>query len=257
MFSLNTGFVESFINYLSNTYGWQSGEEWKAICILLGFVLLSIVVSYLLGSINSAIIISKVMYGDDIRRHGSGNAGLTNMLRTYGKSAAALTLVGDMLKTVLAILFTAVIFGFNYTGAISLGTGFCYIAGVFSVFGHVFPIFYGFKGGKGVLTTATMALVLTPIPFAFLLVLFVLIVAMSKYVSLGSISVAILYPVVVNFYITFMFGHSASAILLLCTMILAVFIVWCHRENIKRISDRTERKISIGGKKKKDEDEEA
>ena len=252
---LNTGFVESFVNNLSSKYGWQAGEEWKAICIILGFVLLSIAVSYLLGSINSAIIISKVMYGDDIRRHGSGNAGLTNMLRTYGKSAAALTLVGDMLKTVLAIFFTALMFGFNYNGAISLGDGYCYIAGVFAVIGHVFPIFYGFKGGKGVLATATMALVLTPIPFVFLLLLFVAIVAMSKYVSLGSISVAILYPVVVNFYIKFMFAQTPSAILLLCTMILAVFIVWCHRENIKRISDRTERKISIGGKKKKGENE--
>ena len=252
---LNTGFIYDFVNNISAANGWKAGDEWKVSAIFLAFILLSITVSYLLGSVNSAIIISKVMYGDDIRHHGSGNAGLTNMLRTYGKTAAALTLIGDMLKTVLAILFTAVIFGFHYQGGISLSDGYCYIAGVFAVFGHVFPIFYGFKGGKGVLATATMALILTPIPFLFLLVLFVVIVAMSKYVSLGSISVAILYPVVVNFYIKFLFGQSASAILLFCTMILAVFIVWCHRENIKRISDRTERKISIGGKKKKSEDE--
>jgi glycerol-3-phosphate acyltransferase PlsY len=160
-----------------------------------------------------------------------------------------------MLKTFVAILFTATIFGFNYISGISLGDGYCYVSGLFAVLGHVFPIFYGFKGGKGVLVTATMALILTPVAFLFLLVIFVLIVAMSKYVSLGSISVAILYPVVVNFYVNFVFSSSASALLLICTMILAVFIVWCHRENIKRISDRTERKISIGGKKKKDEDE--
>ncbi len=252
---LNTGFIYSFINNLSASNGWKSGEEWKVSAIFFAFVFLSIAVSYLLGSVNSAIIISKVMYGDDIRRHGSGNAGLTNMLRTYGKAAAVLTLVGDMLKTALAILFTAIIFGFQYQGAISLNDGYCYIAGVFAVFGHVFPIFYGFKGGKGVLVTATMALILTPIPFLILLVLFAVIVAMSKYVSLGSVSVAILYPVVVNFYIKFLFGQSASAILLFCTMILAVFIVWCHRENLKRISNRTERKISIGGKKKKSDDE--
>ena len=252
---LNTGFIYSFINNLSAANGWKIGDEWKMSAIIFAFVLLSIAVSYLLGSVNSAIIISKVMYGDDIRRHGSGNAGLTNMLRTYGKTAAVLTLIGDMLKTALAILFTAVIFGFHYNGAISLNDGYCYIAGVFAVLGHVFPIFYGFKGGKGVLVTSTMALILTPIPFLFLLIIFVLIVAISKYVSLGSVSVAVLYPAVVNFYVKFMFGESASAILLLCTMILAVFIVWCHRENLKRISDRTERKISIGGKKKKNDDE--
>ena len=100
-----------------------------------------------------------------------------------------------------------------------------------------------------------MALILTPIPFLILLVVFVLIVASSKYVSLGSVSVAILYPVVVNFYIKFVFSESSPGIIMLCTMVLAGFIVWCHRENLKRISDRTERKISIGSRKKKEEDE--
>ena len=246
---LNEGLIYPFIKSLELT------DEWAVYSIFFAFVLLSIAVSYLLGSLSSAIIVSKTMFKDDIRRHGSGNAGLTNMLRTYGKTAAALTLVGDMLKTALAILLTALIFGFHYTGNISLGDGYCYIAGLFAVLGHVFPIFYGFKGGKGVLVTSTMALILTPLPFLFLLVLFILIVGSSKYVSLGSVSVAVLYPVVVNFYIKFVFGQSSPGILILCTMILAVFIVWCHRENIKRISDRTERKLSIGSRKKKDTDE--
>ena len=252
---LNTGFVNDLINSISAANGWKTGDEWKIGAIFFAFVFLAIAVSYLLGSINSAIIVSRLMYRDDIRNHGSGNAGLTNMLRTYGTTAALLTLVGDMLKTAFAILFTAIMFGFHYQGAISLGDGYCYMAGLFAVLGHVFPIFYGFKGGKGVLVTSTMALILTPIPFLFLLVIFVLIVAMSKYVSLGSVSVAILYPVVVNFYVRFLFNEGTSALLLLCTMILAIFIVWCHRENLKRISDRTERKISVGGRKKKDENE--
>lgn len=217
------------------------------------FFLLSIVVSYLLGSVNSAIIISKVLYGDDIRKHGSGNAGMTNMLRTYGKGAAALTLLGDMMKTVLALLFTGVLFGFHYVGGMSHGFGYCYLAGLFAVLGHVFPIYYGFKGGKGVLVTATMALVLTPIPFVILLALFVAIVAMSKYVSLGSVSVAVLYPVVVRFQSNLL-GLPLYWMTSLSCIILAIFIVWCHRENLKRIGNRTENKISFKKVKKEEND---
>ena len=112
------------------------------------FLLASIVAAYLLGSINSAIIISKLFYGDDIRKHGSGNAGTTNMLRTYGAKAALFTLIFDMLKTVLAIGFAGFLLGFYYVpGAISISEV-CYIAGLFAVIGHVFPIYYQGKGGK-------------------------------------------------------------------------------------------------------------
>lgn len=227
-------------------------EVWKFYTLQIAFVIAAIVVSYLLGSINSAIIVSKVLYKDDIRKYGSGNAGMTNMLRTYGKGAAGLTLLGDMLKTAIAIVLTAILFGFHYNAGMSLNDGYCYMAGLFAVLGHVFPIYYGFRGGKGVLVTATTALILTPIPFLILLVIFVVIVAISKYVSLGSITVAMLYPVIVNFYVRYVFELPPPGILMLCLIILAVFIVWCHRENIKRISNKTERKISIGGKKNKD-----
>ena len=144
------------------------------ILLLIMLIAISIVVSYLLGSLSSAIIVSKALYKEDIRSHGSGNAGLTNMLRTYGAKAAVFTLIGDMLKTILAILFTALLFGLKYKNDISL-CGFCYLSGACAVLGHVFPTFYGFKGGKGVLVTATMALVLTPVPFAILLFVFALI----------------------------------------------------------------------------------
>ena len=230
-------------------------EKWQLFATQIGFIILAIAVSYLLGSINSAIIVSKSLYKDDIRKHGSGNAGMTNMLRTYGLGAAGLTLLGDVLKTVIAVVFTAFLFGFRYNYGISLNDGYCYMAGLFAVLGHVFPIYYGFKGGKGVLATAAMALVLTPIPFLILITIFVIIVAISKYVSLGSVTVAILYPVVVNFYIKYIFSSNPPGIMMLCLIILAIFIVWCHRENLSRISNRTERKISIGGKKKKDENE--
>ena len=108
-------------------------EEWQAYAMLIGFAIVSIIISYLLGSINSAIIISKLLYKEDIRTHGSGNAGMTNMLRTYGLRAAALTLVGDMLKTALAILFTGLLLGFHYGKGVSLGDGYCYMAGLFAV----------------------------------------------------------------------------------------------------------------------------
>ncbi len=244
---LNEGLIYRIVESASFT------EVWHILALKIGFIVFVIVAAYLLGSINSAIIISKLLYKDDVRRHGSGNAGMTNMLRTYGTRAAVLTLLGDMLKTLLAILVAALLFGFHYNYAISLDDGFCYVAGLFAVLGHVFPIFYGFKGGKGVLVTSTMALILTPIPFLLLLAIFIATVGASKYVSLGSVTVAVLYPVVVNAYIKFIFQAQAPGILSLCTVILAIFIVWCHRENLKRISNRTESKISFGKKREDDE----
>ena len=217
---------------------------------LIYFLLIAaiIAVSYLLGSMNSAIILSKLVYKDDIRRHGSGNGGLTNMLRTYGKGAAGLTLLGDIMKTVIAILVAGVLFGFNYVGGISTGDGVCYIAGLFVVVGHVFPCYYKFKGGKGVLATAAMALILSPVPFLLLLLVFIGIVAASKYVSLGSVTVAVLYPIVLSGYFKFMFAKtdiSLPGFAALTSIILAILIVWCHRGNLQRIGNRTERKISF------------
>ena len=221
-----------------------------------------IAVSYLLGSINSAIIISKTIYHDDVRKHGSGNPGTTNMLRTFGKGAALMTLIGDMLKTALSILFAGVVFGFYYYYGISMHNGFCYVAGLFSILGHVFPVYYKFKGGKGVLSTATMALILSPLPFAILLVLFVIIVAISKYVSLGSVSAIILYPVLLHGAFGFIDSLSEnpipeSGLIALSSIIVAILTVWCHRANLQRISDRTENKISFKKKVAEPEEEEA
>lgn len=229
-------------------------EAWQGYATLIGFVVISIIASYLLGSINSAIIFSKLLYKDDIRNHGSGNAGMTNMLRTYGLGAAGLTLAGDVLKTALSILICGLLLGFHYGKGVSLGDGFCYMAGLFAVVGHIFPIYYKFKGGKGVLATAATILILAPLPFAILILVFLLIVAMSKFVSLGSVSAGVLLPVVMRAYIAVVYGTKGMpGILSICLILLAILIVWCHRENLKRISEGTERKISIGGKKKKDE----
>ncbi len=245
-------FNEGLLYHLVNKYHIVS-EEWQYLALLFVFVIISVAAAYLLGSVNSAIIVSRIFYGEDVRTKGSGNAGLTNMLRNYGKRGALMTLLGDVSKTVIAILFTAFLLGFNYNNAISLNAGYCYLSGLFVALGHVFPIYYKFKGGKGVLVTAVTAMILTPIPSLVLLLLFVAIVSASRYVSLGSVSVAVLYPVAVCAYVSLMCeGQKLEGLLVICLILLAVLIVWCHRENIKRLLAGTENKISF--KKRKDDD---
>ena len=238
MFNLNEGLL---------THLFPSGMSPLA---LFGSLLLVLLAAYLLGSINSAILISKTIYKDDIRKHGSGNGGMTNMLRTFGTKAALLTLAGDLGKTALSLLIAGFVFGFGYVGGISV-QGFCYCAGLFAVLGHVFPLYYGFKGGKGVLATSTMALILTPIPFAVLFCIFAIVYGCSKYVSLGSVCVAVLYPVLLHGWFAVLFESKMDGMIALSTIILACIIVWCHKENLKRISEKTERKTYL--RKRKDD----
>lgn len=233
-------------------YGFIQCEESAVVPILTLFSVFCAIAAYLLGSINSAIIISKAVYHDDIRKHGSGNAGTTNMLRTYGKGAALATLICDIAKTVLALALGGVMLGFAYVGGVS--TNFMlYVVGLFAVLGHIFPVYYGMRGGKGVLSTATVALVLSPGVFALLFVIFVAVVAISKYVSLGSVCAAVLYPVVLNAYFQIFLNGRIPGIAALVAIILAITIVWCHRQNLRRIGERTEHKLSF--KKKSDEGE--
>lgn len=263
---MNFNLGEGLFYYLLNTdIGMADTVKYAVLAIC--FTLASIAVGYLLGSVNSAIVVSKLLYREDIRSHGSGNAGLTNMLRTYGKGAAGLTLLGDFLKTAIAVFIGGVLGGFWYIGGISLSgvetqLPLTYIAGFFSIVGHIWPVFYKFKGGKGVLCTAVMALILTPIEFLILITVFIIIVALTKYVSLGSVTVGILYPIVVNGHVKVLMGimnTDAGVVIMqdfimaLITILIAILIVYCHRENLKRISEGTERKLSIGGKKKSDD----
>ncbi len=233
-------------------------EQTPYILCFIGFSLLSLIAGYLLGSVNTAIIVSKVLYKDDIRRHGSGNAGLTNMFRTYGKGAAGLTLLGDMLKTALAIAIGGCLLGFGYIGGISIaGDGGVYIAGLFAVVGHIFPCYYKLKGGKGVLVTATMALILSPVVFGVLFLVFALIVALTKYVSLGSVTAAILYPVALYAYVKICFPAAPMpGMMALSSILIAILIVYCHRENLKRIQNRTERQFSFKKKPEHTDEEE-
>ncbi|MGM9643600.1 MAG: glycerol-3-phosphate acyltransferase, partial [Eubacteriales bacterium] len=148
-----------------NIYSWLLekfglANTYEAMYLFAAGVILCIILPYLIGSINPAIIFSKKVYHDDIRTHGSGNAGTTNTLRTYGKKMAALILLLDFLKAVIAVVLGSLILSREVGGA---------IAGIFVILGHTFPIYYKFKGGKGVASLAGVVLVLSPISFAILL----------------------------------------------------------------------------------------
>lgn len=235
----------NLVQYLIETTN-SAGTAAAGGLVALG-VVLCMVIPYLLGSLNFGLIISDKKYHDDIRNHGSGNAGTTNMLRTYGKRAAALTMLGDMLKAVIAVALGYLILNLNVTSAD--GTASAYdplgaaIAGLFVMLGHMFPCFFRFKGGKGVATAAMVILMIHPISFVICLLVFVIIVVGTKFVSLGSIMGLILYPVILNAFEPSR-GSNMFAI------IMAVLVVWAHRENIKRLLAGKESKISLGKKKK-------
>ena len=198
--------------------------------LMLGAVLLCIIIPYLIGSINPAIIFSKLLYHEDIRSYGSGNAGTTNTLRTYGKKMAALIFVLDLVKAALGIAVGTVILTRGIGGA---------IAALFVVLGHMFPIYYKFKGGKGVACTAICILILSPAAFPILLAVFILIAALTRFISLGSIICAMLFP-----FMNYVFYHEESFITL-SAFFIGAMVVFMHRENIKRLMAGKESKFSF------------
>ncbi len=215
---------------------------------ILGVILL-VIATYLLGSLNSAVIVSRLLFGEDIRRKGSGNAGLTNMFRIYGKKAALLTLVGDIMKAVVSIFLAALFFGFSYRTALSFSPA-CYIAGLACIIGHIKPIFYGFRGGKGVLSSATVILILCPPVFLALITIFVLIVWVTKYISLGSIISAAALPLLLQGYMqAFIFTGDPDAFfdggIVLFGCAFALIVVICHRANTTRLWHHEENKFSF------------
>lgn len=199
------------------------------------------IIAYLIGSVNFSVIFSKKFAGFDVREKGSGNAGSTNMLRSVGKGAAALTLLCDILKGVVAILI-AIGIG-NIVKDADKGL-LVQIAGVAVVLGHTFPIFFGFKGGKGVATSLGV-LLMTNWQIGLICLVFALVLmALSKMVSLGSVGAAILFPVLVLFIHT-NFTVSEGSSYLIYSIILAVIVAFNHRSNIKRILNGTENKLSF------------
>lgn len=206
--------------------------ETTAIVVTVICYLVTIFAAYLCGSLNFAIIISGKQYRQDIRNFGSKNAGMTNMMRTYGKKAAGLTLLGDALKAVVACLL----------GYALLGQMGAYIAGLFCIIGHMFPLYYRFKGGKGVVTAAVTVLMCNPFVFLILFVLFVVIVLCTKYISLGSVMCMLLYPILLDRIDRWLFGGAPYVWI---AALMTVLVVVKHWENIKRLSQGKESKFSF------------
>jgi len=219
-------------------------SEMNALLGTLGLLFCAAMLCYLLGSLNTSIIASRLVFGDDIRRHGSGNAGLTNMLRTFGAKGAVLTLVGDILKTVLCVAVGGLFLGLQYQGPYAIGYG-GYIGVFFCMLGHTFPVYYRFKGGKGVLCAAVGLGILTPIVMGVSFLVFVILVAFTRYISLGSIVSAAMYPLFLNVLFKVSYTSTPPAHVLLISFAAAAMIIWMHRSNIVRLWHGEENKFSF------------
>ena len=200
------------------------------------------IIAYLVGSINFSVIISKRMAGFDVREKGSGNAGTTNMLRSIGVKAAVITLLCDILKGVVVILI-AILIG-NIVDGLDDAL-LVQLAGIFVIIGHTFPIFFGFKGGKGIATSLGVLLMINWQIGLICLVFALILMAITRMVSVGSIAAAILFPVLVVFigqnYIVPVNNWSY----LIFSIIIAILFLFNHRENLKRIFTGKENKISF------------
>ena len=197
------------------------------------------VIAYAIGSVNFSIIFSKKFAGFDVREKGSGNAGTTNMLRSVGKGLAALTLICDILKGVVSIL-------------IAIGIGkiakdikpeiVVQVAGIFAIIGHTFPVYFGFKGGKGIATSLGI-LLLTNWQIGLICMVFALVLMiLTRMVSLGSIMAAVLFPILTIFITD---NYIVEGNYIIFGLIMALIVIFNHRSNIKRIYKGEENKVSF------------
>ena len=211
-------------------------DWWRIVCCAAA--------GYLLGSCNGAIVVSHTCMHDDIRKKGSGNAGLTNFLRNFGGWATLLVVLMDMGKVVLACLLGR----WLLPGNPQLGM---MIAGAMTELGHIFPVFYGFRGGKGVVTTAAMMLLLDWRVFLICFAVFLLVFLKKRMVSLSSITAAAIYPVVtfcMTYFVDCCVGGLPVLYVVMATLVAAligVTVIIKHRANIKRIRNGTESTISF------------
>jgi len=202
---------------------------WKLFLMLL----VSATVSYLLGCFNGAVIVSKYILRDDVRNHGSGNAGLTNFHRTFGGPLTAVVILADVLKAVLAVLLGAWVFG--TMGAVLFGK---YWAALFCLLGHMFPCMFHFKGGKGILSGGTIAIM---IDWRIALVVwggFLILSILTRYVSLGSVWAGASFP-----FATWL--CYPEPVIVVLGFLIGGLVVWQHRGNIQRLLNGTENKFSL------------
>ena len=196
-------------------------------------VALTLLVSYLLGCFNGSVMTSHFIIRDDVRQHGSGNAGLTNFYRTYGARYALCVIICDMGKTVLACLIGGYLMHW-VVGDWTLGL---LIAGIGCELGHMFPVFFGLRGGKGILSGGVLVLLLDWRVALIAWGLFVSLWLLTRYVSLGSVAATASMPVSVFFLL----GHNWLYTVL--SAAIAALVIWCHRGNIQRLLSGTEKKF--------------
>ncbi len=215
---------------------------------MLNFALI-VSLSYLVGSIPTSIIVGKLVKGIDIRNYGSGNPGGTNVIRVVGLGWGIFVILFDAFKGYFATAFIARwLYGESIASILNLTTV-QIIAGCFAVVGHIWTVFAGFRGGKGVSTSAGMLLGIAPLDLLIAFLIFVLIVSITRYVSLGSIVSAILFPFIIIFTEKFLkTQHRDFKTLLIFGSIIAFLIVYRHRSNIKRLIAGNENKLSFGKK---------
>lgn len=199
-------------------------------------IIITILVAYLLGSIPSSVWIGKIFFGIDVREHGSGNAGTTNTIRVLGYKAGIPVFIIDVFKGWFAIFMSTVIFGYfpeiEFPGYMKI------VAAAAVVVGHIFPVFAGFRGGKGVATLLGVGFGLITIPTLIALGIFAAVLFAFGYVSLASISAAVILP-----FVTYFFVMPDSPLLLILTIAVAIFVPITHKENIKRLMNGTENKF--------------
>ena len=201
-------------------------------------ILIVIVAGYLLGSISTGVVLSRLFAKTDIRSQGSGNAGTTNMLRVLGRKMALLTFIGDMLKGIIAVFIGKWLIGGELGGLLGV---------VGAVLGHYYPLYFGFKGGKGIATSFGSLLFVFPVQALLAFAVFLILVAVTHYVSVGSIAAAITLPLLI---VITRFQEPTLWIINVC---IGASVIWRHRANIKRLMNHTENKLdfsTLKGKKK-------
>lgn len=199
-------------------------------------ILIAVLSAYLLGSIPSSVWIGKAFYGIDVREHGSRNAGTTNTIRVLGYKAGIPVFVIDALKGWFAVFLTRIVFG--YFPNVEMPEYMTLVSAAAAVIGHIFPVFAGFRGGKGVATLLGIGFGLIPIPTLIALGIFIAVLLAFGYVSLASICATVALP-----FFTYFFVMPDNPLLLILTIAVAIFVPLTHRENIKRLKNGTENKF--------------
>jgi len=207
------------------------GEK-SLVVMFLGTALLSAIAAYLCGCFNGAVIVSKYILRDDVRKHGSGNAGLTNFYRTFGGPLTVVVILCDVLKMIAAVAIGIALMGQIPPLLMK------YWAGLFCLLGHMYPVMFGFKGGKGILSGGTLALLIDWRLALVAWVGFLVLAVLTRYVSLGSCWAAVSFPVVSWFL------YPYWEVLLLASL-MAALVLWKHRGNIQRLLNGTENKFQL------------